>query len=393
MTDTEVLIVGAGPAGTSLSHFLSNKKIPHVLIDKAEFPRDKICGDGLTVDVMNTLKRMGGDMLHDFINHADLLPSWGFAFHSTNGKQARYDFKDSGLPYSPFFTAKRLDLDQYLVDKLRNEYCTFLTKTALVGIERLQDGLNLEVETNKIKSTIKAKIVIGAEGEKPIVTRLLGLDHYRNKEHLIGALRIYYKNVQGFHENNHLEFFYTKKLAPAYFWAFPLPNGEANVGLGMLSTAISDRKANLKNLLAETMAEHPVVSEMFKDAEPLEKPKGWGLPTATSNRLIGGNRYALIGDAAGMIEPFTGKGIGPGMVTGRLCADHIEKALQTGDFDMLDYHTHVYNYYKSEIKLGYTLQRTLKHPLLLNSAISLSNLGALKKWSKGKMVDAWKQWM
>ncbi len=393
MTDTEVCIVGAGPAGASLSLFLSNKKIPHVLLDKAVFPRDKICGDGITVDVMNTLKRMGNGMLEDFIEHSEMDPCWGFAFHSPTGKQIRYDFKDAGFPYAPFFTAKRLELDNYLVSKLNHQYCTFLSQSAVTGINRQENKVDVTYKNKEGETTISCKIIIGAEGEKPIVTRLLGLDHFREKENLIGALRVYYKGVKGFHENRHLEFFYDKKLLPGYFWAFPLPNGEANVGLGMTSTAISAKKANLKNMLADIIENHPVVSEMFADAEPLEKNRGWGLPTATPNRLIAGERYALIGDAAGMIEPFTGKGIGPGMVSGRLAADHIETALQNGDYNLMPYHHHIYKYYKSEIKVGYGLQKTLKYPFVLNNVISLANLGAFKNWSHATMVKSWKQWM
>lgn len=161
----------------------------------------------------------------------------------------------------------------------------------------------------------------------------------------------------------------------------------------MTSPAISSKKANLKKLLADIIENHPKVSKMFANAEALENPKGWGLPTATPNRIIGGDRYALIGDAAGMIEPFTGKGIGPGMVSGRLCADHIEEALKTGDFNFMDYNDHVYRYYKSEIKVGYALQKTLKYPGVLNSIIGLSNIAAFKNWSHRKMVTSWSQWM
>lgn len=393
MTDTEVCIVGAGPAGASLSIFLSNQKIPHVLIDKAKFPRDKICGDGITVDVMNTLKRMGNGMLEDFLEHSEMDPCWGFAFHSPTGKEIRFDFKDAGFSYAPFFTAKRLELDNYLVSKLDHQYCTFLPESTVTGIDRQENKVETTFKNRHGESTVSSKIIIGAEGEKPIVTRYLGLDHFREKENLIGALRVYYKGVKGFHENRHLEFFYDKKLLPGYFWAFPLPNGEANVGLGMTSTAISSRKANLKNMLSEIIEKHPVVSEMFADAEPMENTRGWGLPTATPKRLIAGERYALIGDAAGMIEPFTGKGIGPGMISGRLAARHIERALKSNDFNLIDYHNHVYQYYKTEIKVGYGLQKTLKYPAVLNSVISLSNIAALKKWSHSTMVKSWKQWM
>jgi geranylgeranyl reductase family protein len=393
VTDTEICIVGAGPAGASLSHFLSKKEIPHILIDKATFPRDKVCGDGITIDVMHTLKRMGGDMLGDFLSHADMDPSWGFCFRSANGRQLRYDFKDAGFPFSPFYTTKRLDLDNYLVQKLDQRYCTFLGNTKVVGLERDEKHVKVQYQNKEGKGEVTTKIIIGAEGEKPIVTRHLGLDHYREKKHLIGAIRVYYKNVKGFHPNKHLEFFFDKDLLPGYFWAFPLPNGEANVGLGMVSTAISKRKVNLKEIFFQMLETHPVISEMFAEAEALEKPKGWGLPTVTPQRIIAGDRYALIGDAAGMIEPFTGKGIGPGMVSGRICSEHLENALKSKNYNMMDYHQHMYRYYKEEIRVGYMIQKTLKYPAVLNSVFSLASISAFQKWSHSTMVKSWKQWM
>lgn len=386
---TEVCIVGAGPAGATLSHFLAKEKIDHVLIDKSTFPRDKICGDGITVDVLNVLKRISPSLLEEFATQSEMLPSWGFCFHASNGRELRYDFEQDGFPYSPFYTSRRVHLDNFLVKRLNMGYCHFLDDTKVVDIKRVEGGMEVIHDKGKVQT----KIVIGAEGEKPVVGRYLGLDHFREKQHLIGGLRVYYKNVKGFHSGNHLEFFFDKKLLPGYFWAFPLSENEANVGLGMVSTAISARKLNLRKMFAEMLESHPRIREMFAEAEPLEKPRGWGLPIITPKRSIAGDRYAMIGDAAGMIEPFTGKGIGPGMMSARICSEHIADALTRKDYNLKPYEQHMYRYYSGEIKAGYRLQKTLKYPPVLNAVIGLSNLGPVKKWSHAKMVKEWHNWM
>lgn len=391
--DTDVCIIGAGPAGATLSHFLTKEKIDHVIIDKASFPRDKICGDGITVDVLNVLKRISPDMLERFSQESDMLPSWGFCFHGANGKELRYDFRDEGFKYAPFYTSRRLHLDDFLVRNLDQEFGSLLSESEVTGLERDQSGVRVEYRKAGKENNLKCKIVIGAEGEKPIVTRHLGLPHFREKEHLIGALRVYYKNVKGFDSGNHLEFFFDKELLPGYFWSFPLTNGEANVGLGMVSSAISDQKINLKKMLGRVMENNPKVAAMFVDAEPMENPRGWGLPLITPKREIAGERYALIGDAAGMIEPFTGKGIGPGMMSARICSEHLARALKENNYDMSGYQRHIYKYYKGEIRTGYTLQKTLKYPFALNSVIGMSNLSAIKKWTHNKMVTEWNKWM
>lgn len=393
MLHTEVCIVGAGPAGATLSHFLSKEKIPHLLIDKSTFPRDKVCGDGITVDVLNVLKRISPDLEAKFVAESEMLPSYGFCFHSNNGRELRYSFEEKDLKYAPFFTSRRLDLDHFLVKNLPTEFCTFMPETTVNALSRHAEGVDIQYKNSAGEAEVRAKIVIGAEGEKPIVTRHLGLPHYRQKKHLIGALRVYYKNVKGFHPGNHLEFFLDKELLPGYFWIFPLSNGEANVGLGMVSTDIAKRKVNLKKALEKIIKSHPQISKMFAEAEPLESPKGWGLPSITRAREIAGERYALIGDAAGMIEPFTGKGIGPGMMSARICSEHIAEALKQKAYDLKPYEAHMYRYYQGEIKFGYSMQKILKYPSALNAAIGLANFPPAKKWAHQKMVQEWQKWM
>lgn len=392
MKKTDVCIIGAGPAGAGLAHFLAREGVDHVILDKSQFPRDKVCGDGITVDVLNVLRRIDPGLLEEFANEADMMASWGFCFHAPSGRELRYDFSRDQLPYAPFFTSRRLHLDNFLVEKLPPGKTQLITGAEVRHIERVSGGFRVGYKADQ-QEELECKIIIGAEGEKPVVTKQLGLEHYRAKPHLIAAIRVYYRNVQGFNPNGHLEFFFDREMLPGYFWAFPLTNNEANVGLGMVSTVISKRKINLRRMLGQVISSNPRIAEMFKHAEPMEDPRGWGLPIITPHRQIAGDGYALIGDAAGMIEPFTGKGIGPGMMSARICSEHIIRALRDKNYDMTAYQHHMYRYYSGEIRTGYTLQKSLRYPPALNTVLRIANLGPVKNWSHDKMVREWRRWL
>lgn len=394
MIDVDVCIVGAGPAGSTLSHFLNKLNIDHLLVDKSAFPRDKICGDGITVDVLNVLKRISPELLEKFANNSQMLASWGFCFNGPKGQEMRFDLHGSGLNVAPFYTAKRLELDDFLVAELpQNGSGRFWPETEVKGIDDLGDSFQLKLHQKGEEIRVRSKLVIGAEGEKPIVTRYLGLEHFREKEHLCAAIRVYYKNVEGFHPNNHLEFFFDKSLLPGYFWAFPLRGNEANVGLGMHSKAIAERKVNLKKMLNEVIERNPYIGPRFESAEAMETVKGWGLPLISPKRRIGGDRYALIGDAAGMVEAFTGKGIGPGMMSARILSEHIEEAFKSQNFDFSGYHDHMYRYYKSEIKNSYRLQKSLKHSWIINPVMSVGAWSSLTRMAEDRMIRDFSKWV
>ena len=124
------------------------------------------------------------------------------------------------------------------------------------------------------------------------------------------VIRHYLADECDFQEENFIELHYVKDLLPGYFWIFPLADGWANVGLGMLTKDLSRLKVNLKSKLEEIVREHPTISPRFAQAEKVGKTLGFGLPLGSKQRPISGERMMLVGDAASLIDPFTGEGIG-----------------------------------------------------------------------------------
>jgi len=370
-----VLIIGAGPAGSSLSLFLSGKKIPHLIIDKAVFPRDKVCGDALSGKVMDVLTKLD----KNFPVEINSLPqsftgSYGVKFAAPNGKFIDIPFKKdlSGLARPPGFISKRNHFDHYLFQKIDRNYATVLENCTVRDLERKNGGVECSLFENEKPLNVFAKIVVGAEGDRSVVARKFS-SVKKEDEHYCAGLRAYYKGITGFHEKNFIELHFLKELLPGYLWIFPLPNGEANVGVGMLSNEVSSRKVNLKKVMLEAIANNPTIKNRFANAELDGEIKGWGLPLGSKKRKISGDNFLLLGDAASLIDPFTGEGIGNAMVSGMIAAKHVDAAIEANTFDEKFFSAYDEEIYKSlwgELKLSHTLQKLSKYSWLFNYVVS-----------------------
>jgi len=373
--EVNVLIVGAGPAGSSLSLFLCKEKIPHLIIDKAIFPRDKICGDALSGKVIDVFKKLDEKFLEEIYSAENqFIGSYGVTFAAPNGNSIDIPFKKNlnALAHPPGFISKRLHFDNFLFQKIDRNIATVLENCSIKDLEVVEGGVKCVLEKDGKEILVFAKMVIGAEGDRSIVARKLSRIH-KEDIHYCAGLRAYYKGVTGFHVKNFIELHFLKELLPGYLWIFPLPNGEANVGVGMLSSEVGKRKINLKKVMLEAIGNHPVLSKRFAGAALRGDIKGWGLPLGSKRRKISGNRFLLTGDAASLIDPFTGEGIGNAMVTGMLAANQVKASLLENRFDapfMEAYDAVVYQSLWSELKLSHTLQRLSNYAWLFNYVVN-----------------------
>ena len=156
---------------------------------------------------------------------------------------------------------------------------------------------------------------------------------------------------------------------PGYFWIFPLPNGQANIGIGMLSKYVSKKKVNLKKLILEVL-ESDKFKDRFKDAKLQGKIHGWGLPLGSKkNRPISGTRFMLVGDSGSLIDPFTGEGIGNAMFSGKWAAEQARDSLSINDFsanELRKYDHTVYKKIGGELMVSTWMQKLIKYPWLFN---------------------------
>ncbi|MBS1780673.1 MAG: geranylgeranyl reductase family protein [Bacteroidetes bacterium] len=378
--DTKVIIIGAGPAGAGTSIYLTKAGIPHVIIDKAVFPRDKVCGDGCSGKTAFVLRKANPDWLKEiFSRETDFMPSHGIIMVAPNGRAINIPYNPSRQPgeTAPGFTTPRMVFDNYLFEKLPSPYATIYQDANVKTIVRNADKtVTVSFMQGDEAIEVTAPLIVGADGDKGITRRTMLGEHFSHKAYTVG-LRGYYEGVTGLHQENFIELHFLPELLPGYFWIFPMPNGMANVGVGILSERIRSKKINLREKMLDAIKNNPNISHRFANAKLVDKIQGWGLPMGVELLPVSGDNFLLTGDAASLVDPFSGEGIGNALYSGMLAAYAIEKAVHENRYDAAflkeAYDGPLYKRLGNELKLSTSLQRLCRFPWLFNLIANKAN--------------------
>lgn len=373
MKSTDVCIVGAGPSGTIAALFLAKFGINCTLVDKAKFPRDKICGDGISGWVLTILHELDKELLLRLSKEPFLLHSHGIRIVAPNCKSLDLPFFDNNhldpsLP--PGFISQRIDFDNFLINEVKQKKeIELMEETEIIEYEKTENGYFLKTKENK---DINARLVIFANGANSKFMKNPGGIH-KSKKYTMTGLKTYYKGVTGFHDQNYVELHFLKDFLPGYFWIFPLPNGLANVGSGLDQERISKKKINLKTKMLEAIETVPYLQERFKDAEMITKIQAYGLPLWDGKRKISGDHFMLTGDAANLIDPITGEGIGHAAISGMYAAEQCKRSLEANDFSgefIQQYDESVYGRIGKELAISSKIPNFIKYPWLFNMTVN-----------------------
>ena len=369
---TKITILGAGPAGTCAALKLNQLGIDVVLIDKAQFPRDKICGDGISHRVVDIMKRwLYPEIYERFCAEKNIqIDSWGLRVEGTRdnsfdiGYKAVYDIEHDT---PPGFVCKRVWFDNFLVNEVRQApHVQFFENTEITEFEKRGDVWFLSNKSGDFQ--METSVLIVADGAQSRFARKIGGISIDPK-HYMASVKAYYKNVSGFSREHLLEFYFLDNFLPGYFWIFPLPNGEANVGIAVVSETVQKRKLNLHKCLQEVL-NSPKFHERFKPAELVGDVQGFGLPLASKKRQLSGDAFMLVGDAASLIDPLTGEGIANAMLSGIVAAEQAVICVRENNYSaskLKDYDTRIYRMRGQEFQVSYWFQRQFKRQWFFNS--------------------------
>ncbi len=340
--EVDVLVVGAGPAGAAAGLAARRRGLDTLVVDKATFPRDKTCGDGLTTAALRMLEHLGVDLR--------ALPGY-MAVHETvlvgpNGRRVSLPLAADG-DYAA--VVPRMELDAAIVETARSTGVEVRDGAAVTGIEVNGDSV---VATMAGGEDVHARFLVAADGHYSFVRRCLrqatppelGTWH---------AFRQYFRGV----DDRRLWVLFEPDLLPGYAWVFPLPEGRANVGFGVLRhPGMTGKELNAR--WREVLARPSVRTVLGPDAEPEATHRAWPIPASFDYDALADGPVLYVGDAANVVDPLTGEGIAQAIETATLAVD----AIADGGADRVGqrYRAGVRRALGRDLRFAAALQRVLR---------------------------------
>jgi geranylgeranyl reductase family protein len=331
----DVIVVGAGPAGAGTAYHLANAGLDVLLLEKSSFPRDKICGDGLTPRAVKQLIAMGFDLD---------APGWqknkGLRILGA-GHQIELPWPDlaSFPPYG--MVRARMDFDEILAKHAEKAGARLHERTNVTGpVFDERTGQVIGVTAKPVDDrgrkvgdeiTYRAPVVVACDGVSAKLALSLGIERRDNRPMAVAA-RAYYQTPM--HDDpwmeSHLELWEGKpnqsNQLPGYGWIFPCGDGTANIGLGILDSSAHFRSFNPKDAMRRWLANTP--EELgFRDENLVGEIRSAALPMGFNRKPHYRRGILLVGDAGGMVNPFNGEGIDYALEAGHVAADTIVQAL------------------------------------------------------------------
>jgi len=333
--DADVIVVGAGPAGASTAHHLAQNGHSVILLEKSTFPRDKVCGDGLTPGAVRELISMGVPMerADGWMRNKGLRVIGG-------GHEILLPWPETASFPNYGMAKARTGLDAALARHAQRSGADLREATSATGPvldERSGRITGVTVRTTNPDgsrgevATLRAPVVVDAGGVSARIATAMGITRAENRPMGV-AVRTYFRSPRHDDEwmESQLELWdgprERSNLLPGYGWIFALGDGTVNVGLGSVSSTARATKLDYKDLFRTWMRNAPESWE-FTPENQVGELRSAALPMAFNRKPHYSRGLLLAGDSGGMVSPFNGEGIGYALMAGRIAADVIAQAL------------------------------------------------------------------
>jgi len=318
----DVIVVGAGPAGSAVAYYLATTGLDVLMLEKTHFPREKVCGDGLTPRAVKALTAMGVSTPENdgWLRNRGLRIIGG-------GGRIELDWPELSSYPGYGLVRPRADFDQILARHAQKAGARLLEGTAVTGPIVDDRSGRITGVTTKTGRKFHGRLVVAADGNSSRLSVAMGL-HKREDRPLGVAVRTYYSSPR--HDDNYLEAWLDlwdgASLLPGYGWIFGMGDGTSNVGVGLLNTSSGFGEIDYRELLRRWLATMP--SEWgFTEENRTQPIRGAALPMAFNRTPHYTRGLMLVGDAGGLVNPFNGEGIAYALESGELAARVITQAL------------------------------------------------------------------
>ena len=358
-TVADVIVVGAGPGGAAAATFLAREGVDVIVLERATFPRDKVCGDGLTPRAVEMLRRLG---VEERLREMGYRPQRQYRIVSAWGDAVRAGMPSFGKGAEYAYVVPRRDLDVCLVGAARQAGARVLESVRALRLEESPGEPEVVAACPGGElQRFRGRVLISADGSRGSFSR-----NFISSEHLrpsAVAMRAYMHGVEGL--QGALNFFLDRHLLPGYGWIFP-PGREgapANVGLGVQLSGWRGRGESIRDLFDWFLGPQSQAWPHLRKAEFASPPMPFPLlMDFPRGRRRDGNRL-LVGDAANLIDPLSGEGIAYALESGYAAAMVVNRGLRSGRvIDLARYDAIVWGTLAVEFFGANLLRRLLVHP-------------------------------
>ncbi|MGH2739886.1 MAG: geranylgeranyl reductase family protein [Actinomycetota bacterium] len=365
MKRVDVLVVGGGPAGSATAYHLARRGVDVLVVDKATFPREKVCGDGLAPRGVKALLGMGVDPTEPGFVRIDGLRSFGLGVEMELPWPKLEAFPDYGL------VRTRHDLDHLLLQKAVKAGAIVWEGTD--AIAPAMEGVwvtGASLRQNGSTQEVRARFVVACDGASSRFGQRAGIR--RNPARPIGiAARRYFRSPreQPTFFESWLDLQSEDALMPGYGWVFPVGDGVLNVGAGLLNTFRDFKGLSARRVYEAFLATLPSEWELT-EANAVGPLLSGPLPMGMNRRPLAAPGLLLAGDAAGVVNPFNGEGIAYAIESGELAAELLSEALTRGRPGLAQvYPTLLRERYGRYYSLGRAFVRAIGHPWVMHASV------------------------
>lgn len=360
----DVIVIGAGPGGSATAHYLARRGLRVLLLDKAGFPRDKTCGDGLTPRAVGMLQDMG--VLEPLTRIGQRINR--FEVVAPNRSTTQSPIPTGGALPDHALVVPRMQLDEKLMLRAIDSGARF---EAGVQVSRVTSDTQATVhaEQDGRPVTFRAPLVVIATGANTRLLMTCGILQ-RPPETMVAA-RAYFEGLRGISDVWQLRF--DGVPLPGYGWIFPTGDGAANIGAGYFTRARTTSAARA----FEQFVANPALQPMLAGAKQVGPMKGYPLRADFTTAPTHAERILLVGEAAGLVNPLTGEGIDYALESGRIAAAHLSGMLARDDFSPAARHAYdaeLREHYQSLFEFCMFIRdRLCNKAWLLNTLVRIAN--------------------